>query len=87
MVSARFPAAAQQPPYNRLCDPAYENCRTPLIELIRNETVGIDVGFWFMEDTRYATEPDPQAPGRRAGPGRLRLEAFTVSTTSAPTSR
>src|SRR5687768_9667331 len=46
------PAAAQ----NRLCDTAFENCRTPLLDLIRAETVGIDVGFWFMEDTRYATE-------------------------------
>jgi hypothetical protein len=41
---------------DRLCDTAYENCRTPLLELIRNEAVGIDVGFWFMEDTRYANE-------------------------------
>ena len=59
VVAALFatiaPAAAQSQ-YNRLCDPAYENCRTPLIQLIRNETVGIDVGFWFMEDSRYATE-------------------------------
>ena len=53
LLATATPAAAQ---YNRLCDPAYENCRTPLIQLIRNETVGIDVGFWFMEDTRYATE-------------------------------
>jgi phosphatidylserine/phosphatidylglycerophosphate/cardiolipin synthase-like enzyme len=40
----------------RLCDTAHEDCRAPLIELIRQETVGIDVGFWFMEDTRYSTE-------------------------------
>ena len=40
----------------RLCDPANENCRTILINLIRNERVGIDVGFWFMEDARYTTE-------------------------------
>jgi phosphatidylserine/phosphatidylglycerophosphate/cardiolipin synthase-like enzyme len=40
----------------RLCDPAYENCRVPLIDLIRAETVGIDVAFWFMEDSRYVTE-------------------------------
>jgi phosphatidylserine/phosphatidylglycerophosphate/cardiolipin synthase-like enzyme/regulation of enolase protein 1 (concanavalin A-like superfamily) len=39
---------------DRLCDTAHENCRTPLLELIRNETVGIDVGFWFMQDARYA---------------------------------
>ena len=54
LVSAAA-AAAQATPYNRLCDPAYENCRAPLLELIDKETVGIDVGFWFMEDTRYAS--------------------------------
>ena len=42
--------------FDRMCDPAFENCRTPLIDLIRKETVGIDVGFWFMEDSRYANE-------------------------------
>jgi hypothetical protein len=42
--------------FDRLCDPAFENCRVPLIELIRKETVGIDVAFWFMEDSRYANE-------------------------------
>jgi phosphatidylserine/phosphatidylglycerophosphate/cardiolipin synthase-like enzyme len=39
-----------------ICDPANENCRTTLINLIRNEKVGIDVAFWFMEDARYTTE-------------------------------
>ena len=39
-----------------LCDPSFQNCRTPLINLIRAETVGIDVGFWFMEDQRYVSE-------------------------------
>ena len=37
----------------RICDPAYENCRTPLLALIDAERVGIDVAFWFMEDARY----------------------------------
>src|SRR5688572_18331242 len=48
------PAAAQ----DRLCDPAAEDCRAILINLIRSEPVGggIDVGFWFMEDARYTTE-------------------------------
>jgi phosphatidylserine/phosphatidylglycerophosphate/cardiolipin synthase-like enzyme len=46
------PAAAQ----DRLCDPGDEDCRAILINYIRNETVGIDVGFWFMEDARYTTE-------------------------------
>jgi len=43
------PAAA----YDRLCDPAFEDCRTPLLDLIKHETQGIDVAFWFMEDARY----------------------------------
>lgn len=41
---------------DRLCDPGNENCRTILINYIRQETIGIDVGFWFMEDARYTTE-------------------------------
>jgi hypothetical protein len=36
-----------------LCDPSFQNCRTPLLTLIENETVGIDAAFWFMEDARY----------------------------------
>ena len=39
-----------------ICDPANANCRTALIDLIRNEKVGIDVAFWFMEDARYTYE-------------------------------
>jgi hypothetical protein len=39
-----------------LCDPAMSNCRTQLLTLIQNERVGIDVGFWFMQDSRYMTE-------------------------------
>jgi hypothetical protein len=38
---------------DRLCDPANEDCRAPLLQLIRDEQVGIDVAFWFMEDARY----------------------------------
>ena len=37
-----------------LCDPAYQDCRAPLLNLINSETVGIDVAFWFMEDARYS---------------------------------
>jgi len=39
----------------RLCDPAYEDCRAPILQLIQNETVGIDVAFWFMEDSRFSS--------------------------------
>jgi phosphatidylserine/phosphatidylglycerophosphate/cardiolipin synthase-like enzyme len=38
---------------DRLCDTAFEDCRTPLLELIDNERLGVDVAFWFMEDARY----------------------------------
>jgi phosphatidylserine/phosphatidylglycerophosphate/cardiolipin synthase-like enzyme len=39
-----------------MCDSSFQDCRTPLINLIRAENVGIDVGFWFMEDQRYVNE-------------------------------
>jgi phosphatidylserine/phosphatidylglycerophosphate/cardiolipin synthase-like enzyme len=39
---------------DRLCDPAHEDCRAILLNYINAETVGIDVGFWFMEDARYS---------------------------------
>ena len=51
LIAAPAPAYAAE----RLCDASFQNCRTPLLELIRNERVGIDVGFWFMEDTRVST--------------------------------
>lgn len=38
-----------------LCDPSWQDCRTPLLNLINGETVGIDVAFWFMQDARYET--------------------------------
>jgi len=41
---------------DQMCDPANENCRTTLINFIRNERISIDVAFWFMEDSRYTTE-------------------------------
>jgi len=37
-----------------LCDPSTTNCRTQLLTLIKNESVGIDVGYWFMTDARYS---------------------------------
>jgi len=48
------PAPAQA--LDKLCDPSHEDCRAILISYIRAEKVGIDVGFWFMEDARYTTE-------------------------------
>ncbi|HEX6973198.1 MAG TPA: phospholipase D-like domain-containing protein, partial [Vicinamibacterales bacterium] len=55
-LAAGLGAAAPAQALDRLCDPGNENCRTILINYIRQETVGIDVGFWFMEDARYTTE-------------------------------
>ena len=51
VAGAAAPARASE----RLCDPAFEDCRTPLLTLINNENVGLDVAFWFMQDTRYET--------------------------------
>ena len=39
-----------------LCDNAYQDCRTPLLDLIKAETQGIAVSMWFMTDHRYSTE-------------------------------
>ena len=51
-------AAVAEPSWaqERLCDSAFEDCRAPLWQLIDRETVGIDVAFWFMQDTSYATK-------------------------------
>jgi hypothetical protein len=60
VLSYPHAAAAQTcpatPQAECLCDPQTEDCRSKLINLIRNEKVGIDVAFWFMEDARYTTE-------------------------------
>jgi phosphatidylserine/phosphatidylglycerophosphate/cardiolipin synthase-like enzyme len=50
--AASTPAVAQ----DNLCDPGADDCRAILLNFIRNETVAIDVGFWFMEDARYTAE-------------------------------
>lgn len=47
-----LPASASE----RLCDASFENCRTPLIKLIQNENVEIDLAYWFMDD------PDIEGP-------------------------
>ena len=55
-VAASGASAAPARALDRLCDPANEDCRAILLNYIRNERVGIDVGFWFMEDARYTAE-------------------------------
>jgi regulation of enolase protein 1 (concanavalin A-like superfamily) len=48
------PSVAQA--QDRLCDPGGEDCREILISHIRAENVGLDVAFWFMEDSWIAAE-------------------------------
>ena len=38
-------ASAQE----RLCDPSFEDCYTPLLQLVQNETTGIDMVFYMIE--------------------------------------
>ncbi len=40
----------------RLCDTAFEDCRAPLWSLIDHETQGIDVAFWFMQDSSLSNK-------------------------------
>ena len=54
-LAVLFGSPASVAAAERLCDSAFEDCRAPLLQLIANEKVGIDVAFWFMEDSRYAT--------------------------------
>ena len=53
-ISVGLPAAATA--QEQLCDPQFQNCRTPLFDLIRAERRGIDVGFWYMADLEIANE-------------------------------
>jgi len=50
VAGAARPARAS----DQLCDPAVSDCRAPILTLIQNERVEIDVAFWFMEDSRYS---------------------------------
>ena len=74
--SARTASAAE-----RLCDSSRENCRTRLLDLIRYETQGIDVAFWFMEDSRYS---NALIAARNRGV-RVRVLVDTKANTSYPT--
>ena len=64
---------------DRLCDTAFEDCRAPLLELIRNERVGVDVAFWFMEDARYTA-----ALARKLAEG-VRCGSWSIRGRTAPT--
>ena len=54
MLIALFSSQAQA--QERLCDTAFEDCISPLWRLIDQETVGIDVAFWFMQDTSLSNK-------------------------------
>lgn len=41
-------AASRIQAQERLCDPAFEDCRVPFWALIDAENVGIDVSFWAL---------------------------------------
>ncbi len=41
---------------DELCDSSFQDCRTPLLNMIKAENVAIDVGMWFMEDGRFSAE-------------------------------
>jgi phosphatidylinositol-3-phosphatase len=48
--------SSQAQAQDRLCDTAFEDCRIPLWSLIDNETVGIDIAYWFMQDTSISNK-------------------------------
>src|SRR5829696_3560872 len=62
------PSSAQE----RLCDPSWEDCYSPLLQLVNNETVGIDMHFYMIELPQLA---DALIARHRAGvPVRIMVE-------------
>src|SRR3954462_1790957 len=41
-------------PQERMCDPAFQDCRADVLTYIQQETVAIDMGYWMMTDARYS---------------------------------
>ena len=54
-------------PQERLCDPSFQDCRADLLKYINQETVGIDAGFWLMDDDRYSDRLDNRFNSGGAG--------------------
>ncbi len=52
VAQAQRPQGAKE----RLCDTSFEDCRTPLLNLLKAETQGIDIGYWLMLDGGLAAE-------------------------------
>jgi phosphatidylserine/phosphatidylglycerophosphate/cardiolipin synthase-like enzyme len=80
LFTSAVPAAGQVRGEEWLCDSSLEDCRQPLLDLIAAETVGIDVGFWFMEDSRFA---NALIAAHRAGV-RVRVIIDTKANTAYP---
>src|SRR5262245_56797055 len=55
VVTIGLCATASPADAENLCDPSIQNCRNQHLALIDAENVGIDAGFWFMEDQRYVS--------------------------------
>ena len=53
-AGGRAAAAQALAPPGRLCDPAFQDCRADVLNYTQQESVGIDMGFWFMFDARYS---------------------------------
>jgi hypothetical protein len=64
----------------KMCDTAYEDCRADAIALIKAETVGIDVGIWVLDDSRYVD----QLLARKAAGVPVRVIIDARSLTSYP---
>jgi len=44
-----FLTCQSSPAQERLCDPSFENCYAQILDLVRKETVGIDMAFYMIE--------------------------------------
>lgn len=55
-LRAQVGTPAREADATYICDIAGEDCRANVLTLIKNETAGIDVSFWFMTDARYSNE-------------------------------
>ena len=60
VASSAYAQTTPRAPAEFLCDPSWENCRTPLTNTSRNgyidqEKFGIDAAFWLMSDDRYVS--------------------------------
>src|SRR6185369_5573426 len=44
-----FLTCQSSPAQERLCDPSFENCYAQILDLVRKETVGIDIAFYMIE--------------------------------------